>query len=379
MTSRSIQPWMTAAAAVLIAGSASAAPAPAPAAKAAPAAHAASCSRACLVRLMDRWFEALAAHSARGLPLARDIRFTEQAARIPIGDGLFVSTTEGPTTFKIIAADPVSGQVGAIVMMKQWGKPVEVTARLKVVGGKITEAEQIFASDLRPTSLANLQTPRPGLLEDVPASERSSRAQMYAAAFAYFDSIEQDDGDVAPFADDCVRRENGMQTTTQKRPETTPLDSAISGSNSGLSKMGAMGCRDAMNTHGLQYITMVRPRHLTIIDEQKGLVLGFPRFVHRGTTRVEKIVGVEGVDTMPMNFGPIDLQASEMFKITRGKIHDIEATGFLNPYMAPTGWDDRYPEHYKYAVTHPRTHPYTAGTSSSDLMHPQPSSEAITK
>ena len=264
-------------------------------------------------------------------------------------------------------------------MMKQWGKPVEVTVRLKVVGGKITEAEQIFADNLRPTSLANLETPRPGLLEDVPASERSSRAKMYAAAFAYFDSIEQDDGDVAPFADDCVRHENGMQTTTQKRTEATPLDSAITGGNAALSKMGAMGCRDAMNTHGLQYITMVRPRHLTIIDEQKGLVLGFPRFVHRGATRVEKIAGVEGVDTMPMNFGPIDLQASEMFKVTRGKIHEIEATGFLNPYMAPTGWDDRYPEHYKYAVTHPHTHPYTTGTSSADLMRPQPSSEAITK
>ncbi|HEY5410479.1 MAG TPA: hypothetical protein VIJ94_07105, partial [Caulobacteraceae bacterium] len=128
MTSRSMPPWMAAAAAVLIAGSASAAPAAAPAKAPAP-----GCNRACLVRILDRWFDALVAHSAKGLPLAKDVRFTEQAARIPIGDGLFVSTTEGPTTFKIVAADPVSGQVGAIAMMKQWGKPVEVTVRLKVV------------------------------------------------------------------------------------------------------------------------------------------------------------------------------------------------------------------------------------------------------
>ena len=371
---KSIQLWMAAAAAMMIASSGSAATATV---KAAPAAGA--CNRACLVRILDQWFDALVAHSAKGLPLAKDIRFTEQAARLPIGDGLFVSATEGPGKFKIVAADPVSGQVGAIVMMKQWGKPIEMTVRLKVVGGKITEAEQIFAADLRPTSMANLETPRPALLEDLPASDRTPRAQMLAAAFSYFDAIEQDNGDVAPFAADCERHENGMQTTSQKTQQTTPLDGAAAGANSALAKMGQLGCRDGLNTHGLQYITMIRPRHLTIVDEQKGLVLGFPRFVHRGNVRYEKIVGVPGVEGMPMSFGPNDLQASEMFKIRNGKLHEIEATGFINGYMSPTGWDDRYPETYKYAVTHPHTHPYQAGTSFPETAKVQASSEPIEK
>ena len=47
-----------------------------------------------------------------------------------------------------------------------------------------------------------------------------------------------------------------------------------------------------------------------------------------------------------------------------GKIHEIEASGFINAYMAPTGWDAEYPETYKYAVTHPHTHPHQAGTTS---------------
>ena len=47
-----------------------------------------------------------------------------------------------------------------------------------------------------------------------------------------------------------------------------------------------------------------------------------------------------------------------------GKIHEIEASGFINAYLAPTGWDAEYPEHYKYAVTHPKTHPHQAGTTS---------------
>ena len=378
MNSRSIQLGMAAAAVALMAGSASAAPAPAAAPAAKPAPSTPSCNRACLVRILDRWFDALASHSAKGLPLAKDVRFTEQAARLPIGDGLFVSTTEGPTTFKIVAADPTSGQVGAIVMMKQWGKPVEVTVRLKVAGGKISEAEQIFAADLRPAALANLETPRQALLDDVPASERTPRAKLLAAAFSYFDALEQDGGRFAPFADDCTRHENGLQTSTNTKPAPAPIDSAAGG-NPALAKLGTLSCAPQLDTHMMQYITMIRPRHLTIIDEQKGLVLGFPRFVHRGTTRLEHLAGAADGQTMPMNFGPFDLQASEMFKIRSGQIHEIEATGFLNAYMAPTGWDDRYPEHYKFAVTHPHTHPYTAGTSSADLMHPQPSSEAITK
>jgi hypothetical protein len=294
------------------------------------------------------------------------VKFTEQAARVPVGEGLWVSATDAPTTFKIILADPVSGQAGFFGVMKEWGKPILLAARLRVQNGQITEIEHVIARDLRETSLKNLETPRPGLLEDVPVKDRTPRAKLLAIADSYFDSIEQDDGDVAPFADDCVRHENGMQTTSNKTQQATPLDNAVT-NNSALARMGALGCRDAMNTRALQYITMIRPRHLLIIDEQKGVVFGFPRFVHLGKIRTEKIANVPGVDTMPMNFGPIDLQASEMFKITGGQIHEIEASGFLNAYKAPTGWDAEYPETYKYAVTHPKTGPYHAPTSSKGL------------
>ena len=46
-----------------------------------------------------------------------------------------------------------------------------------------------------------------------------------------------------------------------------------------------------------------------------------------------------GIDTVPMNFGPIDLQAAEIFKIRGGKIHEIEAMGDVLPYNAKTGWE----------------------------------------
>jgi hypothetical protein len=89
----------------------------------------------------------------------------------------------------------------------------------------------------------------------------------------------------------------------------------------------------------LSYITKIEPRRPIVIDEEKGLVFGFPMFVHRGNVRTIKIVGVEGVDTIPMSFGPIDLQAAEIFAIRNGKIHEIEALGYLLPFNAKTGWE----------------------------------------
>ena len=88
---------------------ASAATTPAPAKPAPKPAAAPACDRACLAGLMEHYVDALPTHSAKGLPIARDVKFTEQAARIPVGDGLWVGATEAPTTFKIILADPHQG------------------------------------------------------------------------------------------------------------------------------------------------------------------------------------------------------------------------------------------------------------------------------
>jgi hypothetical protein len=293
------------------------------------------CDRACLTNLVDEYLAALVKHDPNGLPLANDVKFTENTATLQLGDGLWVGASEAPTTFKIYAADPTSHQIGFYGVMKEFNKPIILALRLKVEGGKITEIEHVVVRDVRDTGMKNLVTPRPGLVETVPAAERTSRDDLFHAANAYFDSIEQSNGDVAPYADDCERHENGMQTTTNKTPQSSP----IGGADSPLAKMSMLGCRDSMNTHVLSYITKIWPRRIIILDEEKGLAFSFPMFVHRGNVRSIKVSGVPGVDTVPMNFGPIDLQAAEIFAIRGGKIHEIEAMGYLLPYNSKTGWE----------------------------------------
>jgi hypothetical protein len=124
-----------------------------------------------------------------------------------------------------------------------------------------------------------------------------------------------------------------------------------------LAKLFAMTTRDSISSGGFAYITQIRPRHMVLCDEEKGIVFGFPRFVHRGDLDRIRVASGSGVEELPFRFGPIDLQASEMFKIRAGRVYEIEANGFLNAYLAPTGWEAEYPETYAYAVTHPRTNP----------------------
>jgi hypothetical protein len=87
-------------------------------ARAGQAAAAGGCDRACLNGIADRYLAALVAHNPANAPMAPNAKFTEQAKVLPVGEGLWKSAVEGPTTFKIPVADPIAGQIGLILMMK---------------------------------------------------------------------------------------------------------------------------------------------------------------------------------------------------------------------------------------------------------------------
>jgi hypothetical protein len=305
-----------------------------------PAQGQAACDRECLRGFVDRYIAAMVNHDPSALPLTADYKYTENTATMPLGDGLWVGASEAPTTFKIYALDPSSHQAALFAAMKEFDKPVILALRLKIDDGRIAEVEHVVARGVRDSSLPNLTTPRPGLLADVPLAERVSRDEMWRVANSYFEAIEHSDGNLAPFADDCMRRENGMQTTGNTVLTHDPGDPPDSPIDPLRAKIRMLGCRDNINTHTLSYITKIRPRRLIVIDEEKGLVFGFPMFVHRGNVRTIHIVGIPGLEEMPMNgLRTSDLEAGEIFKIRGGKIHEIEAMGFILPYGSKTGWE----------------------------------------
>src|ERR1700722_4582574 len=199
------------------------------------AASAAQCDRACLNKTVDTYIAAMVAHDPSQVALARDVKFVENTVPMKPGEGLCKTASEVPATFKIYVPDPVAEQVGFLCVMKERGKdgdkPIQLGLRLKLENGKITEAEHLIARNLMENSLKNLQTPRPGLLATVPPAERTPLDQMLKIGESYYTALVTADSNNAPFADDCVRRENGMQTTGNP-PSKTP----------GMGPTGAMGC-----------------------------------------------------------------------------------------------------------------------------------------
>jgi len=292
------------------------------------------CDRACLIGLADSYMGALVAHDPSRVSIAKDVKYTENTGLLTIGEGLWIGASAAPT-FKIHVPDPAIGQIGVFAVLKEFDKPVLLALRLRVQNRQLTEIEHVIARTLNEPGLKNLASPRPAFLADVASADRVPRQEMLRIANSYYDSIVQSSGKLTPYADDCERHENGMITSGNRSGAAAPPP----GGNAALSKIGALGCAAAMDTRALSYITGIDLRRVTIADEQKGLAFGLTMFRHRGNVRTIKILNVPGIDTLPMNFGPIDLQAGHIFKISGGRLHEIEAMGYLLPYKSNTGWE----------------------------------------
>jgi len=292
--------------------------------------------------LVDRYLEALVRHDATGLPLNRDVRFTENTAQIEVGsEGLWVAASEVPTGPRIYAIDVGAGQAGFYGVMKERGRPLIIALRLKVVNGQITEIEHVLARTIREDALRNLMTPRPEFTSDVTPADRLPRERMVAIADSYFEAIEHADGKLAPFSDDCVRRENGGQTTMNPTPVPWPVSLGSKQADDAMAYIGTLSCSAQLDTHVMDFITRLWPRRHEIVDEEKGLVFSLPMFQHRGMTGPVRIYNVPGVDSLPLGGATSNLQAGEIFKIDRGgQITAIEAMGAQLPYGTLSGWGE---------------------------------------
>jgi hypothetical protein len=308
------------------------------------AAPAVKCDRECLVKTMKDYLAALVKHDPSAMEISVHAKFVENTANIPVGDGLWRTASGGPGEFQIYAADPVAQQVACLVMMKENNnQDIILGARLKLMGDTIMEAEHlVIRDDISEASLANLQKPRPALLEDLAPADRTPRDEMLAAGLAYYDALTGEDGTLAPFADDCERRENGMTTAgTRQKLQPIPGSEGDPEMQEMMKAMAAMPrtCEGQISTGTFAYITEILSRRVFIADEKKGLVVGFSMFYHRGIPKIMKIKTPAGVRERPNTWGVFNLPAMHIYKIKKGKIFEIEAIGFVLPYGTKSGWE----------------------------------------
>ena len=295
------------------------------------------CDRACLVSIMDGYMNAIFKHDPKLVPpLAKDVRMTENTGQMDVGEGVLWRSKVEPTSFKIYIADPIEGQVAIQTRLKIQGRDALVVVRLKIDRGKILEIEQLYDRNINEAAILLLTTPRPALVNDVPASQRGSRDLMLRAANSYFDALEGDNGKIAAFADDCARHENGYQTVNHPPPGGRMMPGpALPNPNTeqGRSQLAfsMMTCTQQIDSKTFAYMKHIRPRRALIVDEQKGLVGTFPLFIHDGTRRGAPADAPPG---MLQN-----LVTMETFGIRGGLIHEVEVFPFVTlPYGLGNGW-----------------------------------------
>jgi hypothetical protein len=286
-----------------------------------------ACDRACLIKTANDYLAALVKHDPQAVRLSPQLEFVENAERLAAGAGLWQTASAVPSAFALHVPDPVAGQIGFIGMMEESGKPIQLGLRLKVENGAITQAEHLVVRSFNGNSLDNLRTPRPGLLTEIPVAQRSPREVLLAIGMTYYDSIEQSSGDATPFADDCERRENGMITA--------------GGVGNGLDGLPRQGCAAQMDSRVFTYIDSIDFRRVWIADPVTGLVFGLSHFRHSMTNKEITVIGRDGKPTpRAVNFDPFDLPAAHIFKIRGNRMHEIEALGFMMPYLSKGGWSD---------------------------------------
>jgi hypothetical protein len=302
-----------------------------------------SLDRAGLVGLLDSYLDALPAHRANRMQLAGKVHYTENGQELQLDDGLWGTATK-MGRYRIDIPDTIGQQVGYLGVVYQQDKPCCIATRLRAEDGYITEIETVVhhpelmgGGGLNgAAALEEMGTPHPVFNERLPASDRPSRRALIETANMYFSGLERNDGTYpTPFTDDCNRLENGMQTTNVKPPEG---EGSAAYEGSGRNVM-AMSPTEQFKTGFFSIVTAIRNRRFPVVDEENGNVLAFGFFDHNGQIETQRLT--DGTEIKAGLRNPFTWQIAELFKVTNGKLRQIEAVLTGVPYgMKCRIWDD---------------------------------------
>jgi hypothetical protein len=292
-----------------------------------------SCDRTCLIEATDAYLAALVAHDPKKVRLESDAPFVENARRMKVGEGLWKTTTGSPTKFAIHVPDPVAHSAGWMGMMAQDGKPVQVAIALWFKGDRIVRVEHRVAP-VTDNVLPRLQTPRAGLVTDVPKDKRLPRDELIRLGASYYDAVDDNDGTKAPFAADCQRHEGGI-VTAGAEAGTGPASQGI--------PPIAKDCAGQLTAGVMAYITTISDRIVFAADPQTGLAMGFSVLRHPMDFAPYPVKSIDGTVTMfskeRLGYAPWDNVAAHIWKIGPDrKLHEIEAMGFRAPSGTGLGW-----------------------------------------
>jgi hypothetical protein len=252
------------------------------------------CTRALLDGLLDDYFAALSAGVPSTLPLAANLKFTENAEIAQIGMTDFWMNA-GDTKYSQRALDTQACSAAAQAVIPEAGTDLPVAVRIKVQGGELTEIETIivrpgdytasFAVDSNPAAII-AGADDIGWHDEVPAAQRATRQQLTSWIDKYFRAFP---AGVCNVTSACRRLENG---------------------GGDFSCGAGASCSDSTPTSGGTF----EPR-VIVVDEVRGIAAGFTIFDY-------------------MTTGHLDVH---MIKMSGGQVHAVHA--ILRNTDGESGWD----------------------------------------
>jgi hypothetical protein len=267
-----------------------------------------TCDRECLRGFMDGYLTALAAHEPARLAVAEDLVYTENGRPAKLGEGLW-RTAGAPHAYRDYALDAESSGAAALTAIEENGAVTQLFVRLQVTARRIAEIETLVVrpGDERWYAPENLEHLSDLFSRPVPPAARHSRAELAAAANAYFTAVETEGTPAfvqAPFAPGMNRIENGLQTTNV---ENNP--------RSDRHRWSAAEQLERAAYAG----TAVTERRFPLVDVEHGIAVGIAVFRFAGEN------------------GPTLLLA-ELFKVTDGQLREIRAVVRGVPKGSGSGW-----------------------------------------
>ena len=265
-----------------------------------------TCDRDCLRGFVTEYLNAMVSHKPADLPLAGNVRFTEDTVEMKLGESPLWRNASRLRPYRLDILDVSQGVAASQAIVEESGAPVMLMLRLKITGRKIAEVETQVTRSKAEGSLFNtdaLKAPSGAMLWVPPDAQRNSReeaikiAELYPAGLKAGSFVTVD----APFAADAYRFENGQRMAGPGctfRPDCVDIKSQKIPTLSGV-------------------VTRV-----AAVDEDLGIVLLRMDF-GAGSTRV----------------AGDSLIVWEAFKVYGGQIHAVEAFMKNMPMGTPSGWD----------------------------------------
>lgn len=267
-----------------------------------------TCDRECLRGMLSQVIYALASHDTSKLPVATNLRITEDAVEKTLDKVALVKSVTKLRGYRQDIIDERAGQAIAGVMVEESGAPVILVVRAKVVAERISELEFVAArsrADGLSFTIDTMDAPSREMQFAPRPSQLMARDKAIDIALLYpkgLNSTETFASVGMPFAPGTRRVENGAVMAGPDCVFSPTCKDIATQSLEIFKRLGRVTLRDIY------------------VDERMGIVL----------LRLSWNVRGPGSDK---------LTAFELFKIYDGQMHKVEAfIRLLPPELELGGW-----------------------------------------